>query len=185
MSGNAIWSQPLPTGIPASSKAPLSSAGFPVWEKPMSGKAWAVMWPVSPISCTKMSTLVLVAVSALATDSVEGQRSRPSGVMRLDLLNEVGSRPAALARPEGERPARAASRSRAVQSCACVSIDFLAARGCGLPNRIYSPILEWVALCPTWLAQPPIGGELRYGGAAWAPSPLAGEGWGVGWSRGG
>src|SRR5258708_26312252 len=75
---------------------------------------------------------VLVAVSALATDSVEGQRSRPSGVMRLDLLNEVGSSPAALARPEGERPARAASRSRAVQSCACVSIDVLAARGATL-----------------------------------------------------
>src|ERR1700694_5332697 len=105
MAGNAACSQPLPTGIPASSKAPLFSAGFPVGEKPMSGKACVMVRPLSPISCTQTSTLVLVATSALATDSVEGQRSRPSGVMRLDLLNEVGSRPAALARPEAERPA--------------------------------------------------------------------------------
>src|SRR5580704_2587741 len=131
MSGNANWSQALPTGIPESSKAPLLSAGFAIRVKPMSGRAWATMWPLSPISCTKISTLVLVAVRALATDSVDGQRSRPSGVMRLDLLNEVGSSPAALARPEGDRPARAASRSRAVHSCACVSIDVLAAGGAG------------------------------------------------------
>ncbi len=57
-----------------------------------------------------------------ATDSVEGQRGRPSGVMRLDLLKVVGSRPAFLARPDAERPARAARRSRAPQICAWVSI---------------------------------------------------------------
>src|SRR5262249_378969 len=58
--------------------------------------------------------LVLVACSALATDSVEGQRGRPSGVTRLDLLNVVGSRPAFLAKPEGVNLARAANRSMAV-----------------------------------------------------------------------
>ena len=40
-----------------------------------------------------------MAASALATDSVEGQRARPSGVMRFDLLNVVGSSPERLARP--------------------------------------------------------------------------------------
>ena len=55
---------------------------------------------------TKTSTLVPVATSALATDSVDGQRARPAGVTRFDLLNVVGSSPARLARPDGERPAR-------------------------------------------------------------------------------
>ena len=59
--------------------------------------------------------VVPVAASALATDSVEGQRGRPSGVMRFDLLKVVGSRPDFLARPDGESPARAARRSSAVQ----------------------------------------------------------------------
>jgi len=44
---------------------------------------------VSPINCTKVSIELPAAVSALATDSVEGQRSRPSGVTRLDLLKLV------------------------------------------------------------------------------------------------
>src|SRR5437868_5815272 len=77
---------------------------------------------LSSISWTKVSMLVLVAVSDLATDSVEGQRARPSGVIRLDLLKVVGSRPAFLASPEAESPHRAASRSRAFQIWACVSI---------------------------------------------------------------
>ena len=41
-----------------------------------------------------------MAASDLATDSVEGQRSRPSAVMRLDLLKVVGSSPARLASAE-------------------------------------------------------------------------------------
>ena len=32
----------------------------------------------------------------------DGQRGRPSGVMRFDLLNEVGSSPAFFASPEAE-----------------------------------------------------------------------------------
>ena len=75
---------------------------------------------MSPISDTKDSTLTLVAASALATDSVEGQRARPSGVMRFDLLNVVGSRPERLASPDGDSLARAARRSRAVQIWLCV-----------------------------------------------------------------
>ncbi len=63
-----------------------------------------------------MSIDELVAASALETDSVEGQRSRPSAVMRLDLLKVVGSRPERLASPEGDMPARSASRSSAVQT---------------------------------------------------------------------
>ena len=37
-------------------------------------------------------------------NSVDGQRGRPSGVMRFDLLKVVGSSPAFLARPDAERP---------------------------------------------------------------------------------
>src|SRR5258707_9648451 len=88
----------------------------------MSGTACVEAPPRSVISDTKISTVVLVAASDFATDSVEGQRARPSGVMRFDLLNVVGSSPAFLARPEAERPARAASRSRAFQIWAWVSM---------------------------------------------------------------
>jgi len=56
-----------------------------------------------------------VAASDFATDSVDGQRARPSGVMRFDLLNVVGSNPARLARPEGDNPDRFASPSIADQ----------------------------------------------------------------------
>src|ERR1044071_6441448 len=63
----------------------------------------------------KVSTLVLVAASAFATDSVDGQRARPSGVMRFDLLKVVGSRPDFFASPDGDSLERTARRSRAVQ----------------------------------------------------------------------
>src|SRR5437660_3806061 len=79
--------------------------------------------PLSLMSCTKVSTVVLVAASDFATDSVEGQRWRPSGVMRLDLLKVVGSSPARLASPDADSPERAASRSRAFQICAWVSMS--------------------------------------------------------------
>ena len=69
-----------------------------------------------------MSILVPVAASAFETDSVDGQRGRPSGVMRFELLKVVGSRPAFLASPDGDSLARAASRSMAVQICLCVSM---------------------------------------------------------------
>ncbi len=86
---------------------------------------------------TKVSTLVLVAASALATDSVEGQRGRPSGVIRFDLLKVVGSSPAFLASPEGDSLARAASRSMAFQIWLWVSMAnvFRAAAG-GAASRI-------------------------------------------------
>src|SRR3954469_14533085 len=71
--------------------------------------------PVSSMSCTKMSTLVPVAASALATDSVDGQRARPSGVTRFDLLKVVGSRPDFFASPDGDSLERMARRSRAAQ----------------------------------------------------------------------
>jgi hypothetical protein len=68
------------------------------------------------------STLVPVAASAFATDSVDGQRGRPSGVTRLDLLNVVGSRPAFLASPDGVRPERLARLSIALQIWLWVSM---------------------------------------------------------------
>ena len=68
--------------------------------------------------------LVPVAASALLIDSVDGQRARPAAVMRFDLLKVVGSSPARRARPEAESPARAARRSIADQTCACVSIMY-------------------------------------------------------------
>src|ERR1700688_3515453 len=116
MEGGATSSQPLPVGNPPSSKVPLAAA----CAKPSSGTDCTVR-ARSPINCTKLSMELLVAASALATDSVEGQRSRPSGVMRLDLLKVVGSRPERLASPEGDKPARSASRSSAVQIWSWVS----------------------------------------------------------------
>src|SRR5271170_8170433 len=74
------------------------------------------------MSPTNVSSVVPVAASALLIDSVDGQRARPCGVMRFDLLNVVGSRPARRAKPEADKPARAARRSMADQTCACVSI---------------------------------------------------------------
>src|ERR1044072_9942171 len=80
----------------------------------------------------------LVAASALESDSFEGQRSRPSAVTRLDLLKVVGSGPERLARPEGDMPARSASRSSAVQTWIWVKIS--GALGClaieNLCNRL-------------------------------------------------
>src|SRR5262249_28461362 len=76
-----------------------------------------------PISSTKVCSGSPVAASALAMDSDDGQRARPSAVMRFDLLKVVGSRPARRASPDAVNPARAARRSMADQTCACVNID--------------------------------------------------------------
>src|SRR5687767_13838641 len=84
--------------------------------------------------------LVPVAPSDFATDSVDGQRGRPSGVMRLDLLKVVGSRPAFFARPEAESPLRAASRSSADQIWAWVSIVRVL-RPAGPRGRTFIPVI--------------------------------------------
>src|ERR1700733_11621168 len=88
----------------------------------MSGTARVAGPPPELINSTKISTGVPVAVSALAMDSVDGQRARPEAVMRLDLLKVVGSSPARRAKPEADSPARAARRSTADQTCAWVSM---------------------------------------------------------------
>ena len=44
-----------------------------------------------------------VAAMILEIDSVDGQRGRPSTLLRFDLLKVVGSRPAFLARPDGDK----------------------------------------------------------------------------------
>ena len=54
--------------------------------------------PVSK-NAVNSSSVAPVASSTLASDSVEGQRSRPSGLSRLDLLNAVGSSPALAGKP--------------------------------------------------------------------------------------
>src|ERR1700692_3464775 len=117
MEGGATSSQPSPSGTPPSSKVPLAAA----CAKPSSGTDCTVR-ALSPINCTNESMELLAAASALETDSVEGQRSRPSGVIRLDLLKVVGSRPERLASPEGDNPPRSASRSSAVQIWSWVSV---------------------------------------------------------------
>src|SRR5215467_11531248 len=118
MAGNAASSQPLPMGRPASSKWPPVAA----CAKSISGTPCEIGWASCSISWTNVSMLVPVAASDFASDSVEGQRERPCGVVRLDRLKVVGSSPAFLARPDGESPARAARRSIAVQTCECVNI---------------------------------------------------------------
>src|SRR5262245_47159911 len=85
----------------------------------------------------KASIVVPVAAKTLATDSVDGQRARPSDVIRFDLLNVVGSRPERLARPDAESPARAATRSTAFQICACVSMG-LAVIGTAACTKFFS-----------------------------------------------
>src|SRR5258708_39034484 len=104
MEGGATSSQPLPVGKPPSSKWPPLAA----CAKPSSGTDCTVR-AVSPISCTKGSMELLVAASALDTDSVEGHRSRPSGVTRFDLLKEVGSRPQSLGRRDADGPSSTAA----------------------------------------------------------------------------
>src|SRR5580692_7918948 len=106
----------LPAGNPSSSKASVAAA----CAKPSSGTDGACRAP-SPINCTKLSIELAVAASALAIDSVEGQRWRPSAVTRFDLLKVVGSRPDFLASPDADNPARSANRSSAVQICSWVS----------------------------------------------------------------
>ena len=63
---------------------------LPACAKPISGRVFLTAERrLSSISCTKVSRVVPVAAKAFATDSVEGQRVRPSGVMRFDLLKVV------------------------------------------------------------------------------------------------
>src|SRR6185436_8646626 len=108
--GKPISSQPLPAGKPASSKW----SPDPACARPSIGTD-LVAPLASEISDTKVSKLTPVAPSAFATDSVDGQRARPSAVMRFDLLKVVGSRPDLFASPDGDKSERSASRSRAVQ----------------------------------------------------------------------
>src|SRR6202011_2616301 len=108
---------------------------------------------------------LLVAASALATDSVEGQRSRPSGVMRLDLLKVVGSRPARLASPEGDNPPRSASRSSAVQIWPWVSIR--CAFGCLAMAQSRSKARNYYALIYLTKVQLFLGYRYWHGVASW------------------
>src|SRR5215470_4213513 len=96
----------------------------------MSGTLFIADLLPSVIRLTNVSTLVFVACSDFATDSVEGQRGRPSEVTRLDLLKVVGSRPAFFARPDGVILACAAKRSMAVQIWLWLSMGMDARTGC-------------------------------------------------------
>ncbi len=72
----------------------------------------------SPMKAISSASEAPVACRILASDSVLGQRSLPSPVTRLLLLNVVGSRPARRASPEGDMPWRSANRSMARQMSA-------------------------------------------------------------------
>jgi hypothetical protein len=65
-----------------------------------------VFMPPTPGSTRRMnsSRLAPVAFRILATDSVDGQRSRPSGLVRLERLKLVASRPDLRARPDADKP---------------------------------------------------------------------------------
>ena len=63
-----------------------------------------------------------MASRILDTLSVLGQRDLPCLVVRLLLLNVVGSSPARFASPEAERPLRSARRSMPRQIALCVSM---------------------------------------------------------------
>ena len=64
----------------------------------------------------KSSSVAPVARRILEIDSVEGHRSRPSGLVRFDLLKLVASRPALRASPDAVMPWRAANASIAAQT---------------------------------------------------------------------
>src|ERR1700756_766785 len=97
-----------PQALPAGRPLPSKWVPAPAWAEPSRGTTCKAVGAVLPTRCRKLSMELLVAASALATDSVEGHRSRPSAVTRLDLLKVVGSRPAALARAEADNLLRLA-----------------------------------------------------------------------------
>jgi len=70
----------------------------------MSGRAVAPEAGAGSTSCTKSARLAPVAWRTFEIDSVDGQRSRPSGLVRFDLLKLVASRPALRARPDAVMP---------------------------------------------------------------------------------
>ena len=94
--------------------------------------------------CTKLEKLSPVTVRILATDSVEGQRGRPSRVMRLLGLKAVGSRPARRAKPDADRPCLAASRSIPRHTSACCSMGTRPGPYVGLSRAIHRTALDAV-----------------------------------------
>ena len=83
--------------------------------------------PVSSINCTNVSMGVPVAVKALATNSVDGQRARPSEVTRFDLLKVVGIESRLFCKTRGREPG---DGSEAVQCSPDLSMsEHLAAQG--------------------------------------------------------
>src|SRR5581483_3741885 len=99
--------------------------------------------PAAPVSCTKLENVSPVTARIFATDSVLGQRGRPSRVMRLDGLNAVGSSPARRARPEAESPCLAARRSMPRQTSPCCSI-WVCTIG------LFKPASSPFGACPDW-----------------------------------
>ncbi|MNL42624.1 hypothetical protein D3C87_1650890 [compost metagenome] len=70
----------------------------------------------------KLSKLSPVASRILEMLSVEGQRSRPSLLTRLETLKAVASSPASLASAETDTPWRRASASMPSQMARCESM---------------------------------------------------------------
>ena len=94
----------------------VKSRPEPACVMPMSGIVVRAGPSRGSTSSRNSSRLAPVAARILATDSVDGQRSRPSGLTRFERLKLVASRPAFRARPEAERLYRWAKRSMAAQT---------------------------------------------------------------------
>ncbi len=72
--------------------------------------------------------------------SVLGQRRRPSGMIRFERLNAVGSRPERRANPDVDRPFLRANSSMAAQIQAWVNVcDDVSISNCHLKPRVPFP----------------------------------------------
>src|SRR5262249_35122597 len=115
-------------------------------------------------SAVKSSKLAPVASSTLAMLSVVGQRGRPSPVMRFDLLKDVGSSPARLARRR--REAIAARKRVYCRPNACMGEPFHGQRPEFIPNEFSRQVpiaaTTKAPVLPTWEPEPRQGdGEVQ------------------------
>ena len=107
--GKAISSQPSPAGEPAIVEI-AAGAGLGKADQRHRASSGAAAWLDQPDERPNGTPVV---ASALAIDSVDGQRARPCGVMLPGFVETwSGSRPARARAPK-RKPARAASRSMA------------------------------------------------------------------------
>src|SRR5690606_41833379 len=115
--------------------------------------------PLRPASsAANSSQFGSAALSARVMLSVEGQRGLPSGAGRLDLLNVVGSSPAARARPEAVMPFRAARASIARQIWAWFMGFYYRLR-----NRTFNLLIGTKSAIWDWVGASPSGSRRQPG----------------------